>query len=91
MQVRNLSGCIKMASDFVDPWSVVTSANVAQCFQQDKLEDVLLLKHVLWHAWHSVAHKLPVYLSMPDGSALRKQQKKARQRLGLAARNYRAE
>ena len=74
----------------MDLQSVEASAEVARAFQQDRLEDILLFKHVLWHAWHSITAKLAICRSTPGEGTVRKQQKKARRRATLAARNYQA-
>lgn len=57
-QVQNLSGCIKIAADFVDAASIDISVSTALRFQDERFDDVLHLNHVLYHAWHSILAQL---------------------------------
>ncbi|KAJ7489494.1 Clavaminate synthase-like protein, partial [Mycena latifolia] len=57
-QVRNLSNCIKVATDFVSPHNIQRCEKLTREFQVQNIglpwkEDVLWLKSMLWFAWHS--------------------------------------
>lgn len=52
-QVRNLGACIKVTVDFLDTAALLTTFQIAEELRKILLPNVLLHKHVLWHAWHS--------------------------------------
>lgn len=57
-QVRNLGPCIKVAVDFLDTTALPTTLQIAKDLQKRRIPDVLLHRHVLWHAWHSIYNML---------------------------------
>jgi hypothetical protein len=61
--VSNQTGCIKVANDFVDIHSIEASTLVSAFFRNNRLQDILQLPWILWHAWQSLS-QLPGLAAM---------------------------
>lgn len=55
-QVSNVSSSIKIAVDYVSVEGVPESEIMTKELQQERIEDVLQLRAMIWHTWHSLAN-----------------------------------
>lgn len=69
-------------------YSLPATLQLAQEIRELRIPDVLLIKHTLWHAWHSVTSKLTTGKGV--WAMTRKQHKNARQRKSDGGQNDRA-